>query len=64
MARVKVYKVAMYNATTDQKITSRRMATRKGAARMCGEVIEGTETEIDGSRLEPGEEWTPIDFRP
>jgi hypothetical protein len=30
---------------------------------MCGVVLENTEIEIDESRLEPGEQWTPIDFK-
>ena len=64
MANVKVYRVWLYNVMTDQKIISRRMATRTGAARMGGEVIENTECEIDASQLELGEDWTPLDFRP
>ena len=64
MARVKVYRVSLYNMMTDEKIISRRMATRTGAARMGGEVIESTESEVDALQLELGEDWTPMDFRP
>jgi hypothetical protein len=35
MAKVKVYKVKMYNGLTDETVVSRRMATREGAVRMC-----------------------------
>jgi hypothetical protein len=31
---------------------------------MRGEVLEDTEIEIDESQLEPGEQWTPVDFKP
>jgi hypothetical protein len=31
MARIKVYKVQLYNAVTDAPMISRRMATRQGA---------------------------------
>jgi hypothetical protein len=64
MAKVKVYRVTLYNVVTDEKIISRRMATRAGAVLMRGNVIEDTETEIDASQLELGEDWTPLDFRP
>jgi hypothetical protein len=62
MAKVKVYKVKVYDVTTDQQIISRRMATSDGTAIMRGIVVDGTETEIDESQLEPGEQWTPRDF--
>jgi hypothetical protein len=64
MAKVKVYKVKLYNVVMDQYVVSRRMATREGAARMKGEVLENTEILIDESRLEAGEQWTAIDFEP
>jgi hypothetical protein len=64
MAKVKVYKVKVYDVNTDQRILSRRMATSEGVAEMHGMVVEGTETEIDQSQLEPGYPWTPIDFTP
>jgi hypothetical protein len=40
------------------------VATREGAARMKGEILQDTEIEIDESQLEPGEEWTRTDFKP
>jgi hypothetical protein len=61
---LKVYAVMVYDITTDQPAISRRMATRERAARMNGEILEDTEVTIDESRLEPGEQWTPIDFKP
>jgi hypothetical protein len=64
VAKVKIYRVKVYNVMTDQPVISRRMATREGAARMKGEVLENTEIAIDDSRLESGEQWTPIDFKP
>ncbi len=64
MTTVRVYKVKVYDVTTDEFKVSRRMATREGAARMCGEVLQDTEVEIDASRLERGEQWTPKDFTP
>lgn len=64
MAKVTVYKVQVYNIMTDQSVLSRRMATREGAEIMKGKVIENTAVEIDETQIEPGEEWTPIDFRP
>jgi hypothetical protein len=64
MSKVKVYRVKAYDVSTDQQVESRRMATREGAAAMHGMIIESTETEIDDAQLEPGEQWTPIDFKP
>jgi hypothetical protein len=62
--KAKIYKVKMYNVTTDETLISRRMATEKGAARMGGEIIAESGIEIDADRLEPGEEWTARDFVP
>jgi transcriptional regulator with XRE-family HTH domain len=62
--KVKVYRVKVYNVTTDETLISRRMATEKGAAIMRGEIIAETGMEIDADRLEPGEEWTARDFVP
>lgn len=64
MATVTVWKIKFYNMRTDNFTVSRRMATQEGAKRMHGEIIVGTEVEIDESELESGFEWTPIDFRP
>ena len=64
MAKVKIYRVKVYNVMTDQPVISRRMATREGAARMKGEILEDTGIAIDESRLEPGEQWTTVDFKP
>jgi hypothetical protein len=64
MARIKVYKVQLYNAVTDAPMISRRMATRQGAEIMQGVVLENTEIEIDESQLERGEQWTARGFIP
>jgi hypothetical protein len=56
MSKVIVYKVKLYDVTTDESRVSRRMATEKGAAKMHGEIIRATEVEIEADRLEPGEE--------
>ena len=64
MAKVTVYKVRIYDIQSDEFTLSRRMATVEGAARMRGDILENTAVEIDVSRLEPGEEWTPRDFNP
>jgi hypothetical protein len=64
MPKVRVYKVRVYDVTTDESRVSRRMATEKGAAIMRGEIIRETGVEIEMDRLEPGEEWTPRDFVP
>jgi hypothetical protein len=64
MPKVTVYKVKLYNVVTDATLISRRMATREGATRMRGDIVEDTALEIDASQLEPGEEWTPRGFDP
>jgi hypothetical protein len=40
------------------------MATREGAARMKGVLLENTDVDIDESQLEEGEQWTPKTFKP
>jgi hypothetical protein len=64
MSTTRVYKVKLYNASTDEPIISRRMATRGGADRMGGSIIEGTAYVIDSTELEPAQGWTPIGFDP
>lgn len=64
MAKVVVYRVKKYDILSDGYKSSRRMATREGARIMCAEVIEGTESEIDDSELESGEQWTLQGFDP
>ncbi len=64
LPKVTVYKVKVYDISKDESCVARRMATEKGAAIMCGTIIEGTGIEIDADRLERGEEWTPKDFKP
>jgi hypothetical protein len=64
MDKITVYKVGLYDAQNDEPRTSRRMATAQGAAAMGGWIIDGTETEIEQSQLEPGMQWTARDFNP
>jgi hypothetical protein len=62
MVRITVYKVRIYDVQNDELRTSRRLPTERGAAMMGGSIIDGTETEIDRSQLEPGMQWTARDF--
>ncbi|MDO9295949.1 hypothetical protein [Bradyrhizobium sp.] len=64
MDTITVYKVRLYDVLNDEPFTSRRMATAEGATMMGGRIIDGTEVEIDRSKLEPGTEWTVRDFDP
>ena len=64
MDTITVYKVRLYDAQNDEQRTSRRMATVQGAAMMGGWIIDGTEIEIDQSKLETGMQWTARDFNP
>lgn len=64
MAKVKVYRVRVYDPVSDQWPISTRMATREGVAIMNGKAIQETETDIDYSQLEDGEKWTPRNFTP
>lgn len=64
MANVTVYKVRLYDAINDVSLISKRMATQKGAARMGGAIVVGTDVQIDSSQLEQGEEWTARNFNP
>jgi hypothetical protein len=64
MDTITVYKVRLYDPQNDEPCTSRRMATIQGAAMMGGWIIDGTEIEIDSSKLEPGMQWTARDFNP
>ena len=64
MSKVTVFRVSKYDIATDCTIISRRMATREGAQIMGARILEDTATMIDTSQLEPGEQWTPINFNP
>jgi hypothetical protein len=64
MAKVKVYRVKVYDAHSDQWVISPRMATREGVAIMHGKIVEDTGIEIDDSELEYGEKWTAKNFKP
>ena len=62
MPKVTVYKIKLYDVTTDETRLSRRMATAKGAEIMGGQIFAETAIEIDVDQLERGEEWTARDF--
>ena len=64
MARVKVYKVAVFDAIAGENRDQEVMATREGAEMMRGTVKEDSEVEIDDSQLEFGKQWTPRGFVP
>jgi len=63
MAQVEVFQVAVYDVMTDAAVMSRRMATPAGVKLMGGWPV-GPPVGIDASELEPGAQWTPIDFKP
>jgi hypothetical protein len=64
MAKVTVYYVLLWDALEGVNKLSNRMATREGAGKMSGSVLENTWVEIDDTELESGELWTRIGFRP
>jgi hypothetical protein len=59
----KVYRFRMYVIKDDESLTSRRWATREAIKRIGGEVLEGTETEVDASVLD-SDGMTERDFDP
>jgi hypothetical protein len=63
MAEIEVFRVKIYDGMTDDYIVSRRMATRRGASIMGGEIF-GKSVSIDELELEEGHQWTPLDFKP
>jgi hypothetical protein len=58
----KVFKFRKYAPTTDDYVTSSRMATKKKIKQIDAEIIPGTEAKIDGKFLKDG--WTEKNFRP
>lgn len=63
MATVTVHKWKIYDVTTDECRTSRRMATIDAIEWAHGEPIEGTAREVDTSELDPAiTGMTPRDF--
>jgi hypothetical protein len=63
MTKVEVFQVAVYDVIADAAVMSRRMATSAGVKLMGGWPV-GPPVAIDASELEPGAQWTPIDFKP
>ena len=59
MTQVSVYGFR-YDITTDDYVTSTRMATHEKAAQICAEIIPGTKREIDASLRNDG--WTEKNF--
>lgn len=49
MATVTVYRFELYDISTDETRTSRRMGTREGIAAVCGCWLEGTAFEANAS---------------
>ncbi|WP_445222137.1 hypothetical protein ACKWRH_20915 [Bradyrhizobium sp. Pa8] len=64
MTKVTVYKVLLYEPKENEPLISRRMATRLGAAAMCGLAIKDTGYVVDATHLEQGNQWTALDFDP
>jgi hypothetical protein len=64
MSKTRVYKVKLYDVTTDKSVVSRRMATPEGASNMGGAIVAGTGYVVDVSELEAGEQWASVDFDP
>jgi len=63
MAKITVHRFTVYDVTSDQSQTSRRMATAEAIARARGVAIEGTAREIEEVDLDPNEDgMAPRDF--
>ena len=56
MTKVKVYQFTVYDITNDEQRRSRRWGTREAIKRVCGQVLEDTEVEVDSSVLGRDEE--------
>jgi hypothetical protein len=65
MRKMVVFKFQKYSIDSDQIRESRRYGTRDAIKKIGGEVIEGSEIEIDASQLDKEMDgFTPRDFRP
>jgi hypothetical protein len=65
VTKVKVYQFTVYDITNDEQRRSRRWATREAIKRVCGQVLEDTEVEVDPSVLGRDEEgMTERNFDP
>jgi hypothetical protein len=58
----KVFRFKKFAITTDDYVTSSRMATRKKIREIGGEIVPGSEVKIDNSFLKDG--WTERNFDP
>jgi hypothetical protein len=65
VTKVNVYRFTVYDITNDEQRVSRRWATREAIKRVCGQVLEDTEVEVDPSVLGREEDgMTERDFNP
>lgn len=62
MATVQVYRYRVYDMSRDEYSTSTRMATKEQIERIRGEIIPGTEFQIDSAAITEG--WTEKNFDP
>jgi len=51
MSKVTIYRFRKYDIQSDGNQISRRWGTREAIERICGEVMEETETEVDASAV-------------
>lgn len=64
MAKVTVYRYRKYDISRDDYVRSTRMATLDKIEKLCAEALLDKATEIDGSLLIAGEDWTVHNFDP
>ncbi|HTU48838.1 MAG TPA: hypothetical protein VMF91_27490 [Bryobacteraceae bacterium] len=62
MAKLMVYSFKSWDGPSGTFITSSRMGTKAFIERIRATLIESSAVEIDESELEPGEEFTRIDY--
>jgi hypothetical protein len=63
MSKVKIYKFKVWDNDAGENKIAPRMATREFVAKARGEVMEGTEREIDSSLLDENMQ-APINIQP
>jgi hypothetical protein len=51
MSKVKIYKYTTYHSKRGEQVVSKRMGTRAFIEMVNGTVIEGTEMEVDSSKV-------------
>jgi hypothetical protein len=60
--KIRVYRYRVYDMSIDEYRTSTRMATREQILRIRGEVIQGSEVDVEASLVPDG--WTEKNFDP